>query len=88
MCRKHGYSTDELESIILQEGESISDRSTAILRIAKELGGFYSLLYVFMVIPKGIRDLVYEFIARNRYRWFGKKDSCRVPTPEERSLFL
>ncbi len=88
MCRKHDYSTEHFESIILQEGDRIYDRSTAVLRIAKGLGGFYCLLYGLIVIPKFFRDTVYMFLSRNRYKWFGKKDNCRLPTPEERSLFL
>ena len=52
------------------------------------LGGFWKLLYVFIVIPAPIRDAVYDYVARNRYRWFGKKEECMVPGPEVRRRFL
>ncbi len=63
-------------------------KSTAALQIAKKLGGGWPLLYGLIIIPRFIRDWVYGFIAKNRYRWFGKKDSCMIPSPELKSRFL
>jgi predicted DCC family thiol-disulfide oxidoreductase YuxK len=54
----------------------------------KNMGGFWSLMYFFIIIPNPIRDAVYNFIAKNRYKWFGEKESCMVPTPELKSRFL
>ncbi|MFN5359314.1 MAG: thiol-disulfide oxidoreductase DCC family protein [Bacteroidota bacterium] len=69
-------------SIILWEEGKIYDRSTAVLRIAKRLSGLWPMLYVFILLPAFIRDAVYGFIARNRYRWWGKTATCLVPKPE------
>lgn len=69
-------------SIILWEEGKVSYRSTAVLRIAKKLSGLWPLLYVFILVPPFIRDGVYNFIAKNRYRWWGKTDTCMVPSQE------
>lgn len=69
---------NELDSIVLIEGNKLYKKSTAALRIAKELGRFWNALYLFIVLPKFIRDWAYDFIAKNRYKWFGKKDSCML----------
>lgn len=79
--------TDALESIVLLENGQRFTRSTAALRIARKLRGVWPL-YAFIVVPKPIRDRVYRWIARNRYRWFGKTDACRLPTPELARRFL
>ncbi len=63
-------------------------RPDAALRILQSLGFPYSLAGVFRVFPKALRDAVYRWIARNRYRWFGRRDACRLPTPVERERFL
>jgi predicted DCC family thiol-disulfide oxidoreductase YuxK len=75
-------------SIILIENGHLYDRSTAILRIARKLHGIWKAGWAFVIVPRPIRDLVYGFIAKRRYRWFGKKDACMVPTPELRARFL
>lgn len=84
---KNGHSTVELDTVLLLRGGKIYQNSTAVLEIARYLKG-WSWLYVFIVIPRFVRDGVYGLIARNRYRIFGKSESCRVPTPEERTLFI
>ncbi|WGK64769.1 thiol-disulfide oxidoreductase DCC family protein [Croceiramulus getboli] len=76
------------DSIILVEGDTCSSKSTAALRIARHLSGGYPLLTGFLILPKFIRDGVYDFIAKRRYRWFGKKEACMIPTPELKSKFL
>jgi predicted DCC family thiol-disulfide oxidoreductase YuxK len=76
------------DSIVLVEGGKAYDKSTAALRIARRLGFPWVMLAVFLVFPAFLRDVVYNFIARNRYRWFGRHDVCRVPTPETRARFL
>ncbi len=75
-------------SIVLFENGAISTKSTAALRIAKRLSGFWPVFSVFLLIPAPIRDGVYDIIARNRYRFAGKRQSCMVPTPETRARFL
>jgi predicted DCC family thiol-disulfide oxidoreductase YuxK len=85
---KYGIDTSETDSIILIEDEYFYTKSSAALRIARHLSGGYPLLYGFMILPKFIRDRMYDVIADNRYQWFGKRDSCMVPTPELKDRFL
>jgi len=76
------------ESVILIENGKKYDRSSAALRIAKKLDGLWPILYVFIILPKPLRDAVYNFIGRNRYKWFGKTEACMIPTSEVRGRFL
>lgn len=76
------------DSFILVENGKVFEQSTAALRVAKKLGGLWPLLYGFIIVPPLIRNAVYRFIARNRYKWFGKRESCWIPTPALRSRFL
>lgn len=78
----------DLSSIILVENDIIYQKSTAILRIAKKLSGISKYAYVFIIIPKFIRDGVYSLIAKKRYKWFGKRDSCMLPTAALKFRFL
>ncbi len=86
--RGHAAVTGEPDSIVLIEGDAVYDRSDAALRVARRLDGAWPLLAVFLVVPRVVRDLVYRFIARNRYRWFGRTEECRIPTPALRARFL
>ena len=79
---------DDVSTLVLVEDGRISTRSTAALRIAVRLGTAWSLCRVLMLIPRPVRDLVYDWVARHRYAWFGRLDSCRLPTPELRARFL
>ena len=63
-------------------------RSEAVIRIFRRLGFPFSIALVFRLIPRGLRDAAYDWIARNRYRWFGRQDTCRLPKPEERHKFI
>lgn len=76
------------ESILLFEGPRFYSQSTAVLRAMRRLTFPWNLAYAFVIVPKPIRDALYAWIARNRYRWFGKRDVCMAPTPELRSRFL
>lgn len=79
----------KLDGIILvQRDGSVSQKSTAALKVAAHLGGLWPVLYVFIWLPRILRDTIYDFIAKYRYAWFGKKDTCRLPTSEERDRFL
>ena len=75
-------------SMILVDERGQHDRSTAALRTVSRVGGLWNLAILGLLVPSGLRDAVYRFIARNRYRWFGEKEACRIPTPEERALFM
>jgi predicted DCC family thiol-disulfide oxidoreductase YuxK len=88
LLQKLNLSTAELDSIVFIEGEKYYIKSAAVLRIAKMLQGFWPLLYGFIAIPPFLRDAVYDIIARNRYNWFGKTETCRIPTPELKKRFL
>lgn len=88
LMQREGFSTENLTSFILVENGKAYRRSTAALRVAKQLPGAWPLLYVFILVPPFIRNAVYDFIAANRYRWFGKQEACMVPTPELRSRFI
>jgi len=85
---RFGLPADDFHSFLLVEGDSCYTHSTAALRVARSLGGAWSLLYAFIIVPRFIRDAVYNLIARNRYKWFGKKEACWVPTPELKKKFL
>ena len=75
-------------SIVLVEGQTIRLRSEAVLRMLALLGLPFSLTALFRIIPTGLRDTAYDFIARNRTRWFGRTQTCRVPSPTERHRFV
>lgn len=83
-----GASDDLPDSMILIDSRGVHTRSDAALRIASRLGLPWSLLAVFLALPRFLRDPIYACIARNRYRWFGRQNACRVPAPELRARFL
>ena len=78
----------ELDSVALWQDGRLYRKSTAGLRMYAGLGGIWRLALAFLLVPRPIRDAVYDFIARNRYRWFGKREACRLPTEAERGRFL
>ncbi len=78
----------EIDSIVLIEDDKAYTKSTAALRIAKKLGRLWPACYAAIIIPKPLRDKVYDWIAQNRYRWFGKKDVCMLPNEKDRARFL
>ena len=83
-----GKDTQDLNTAILYENGKIYDRSSVGLRTARYMNGLWPLAYAFILLPKGFRDYIYNWIARNRYRWFGKQEHCMMPTPELQSRFL
>jgi predicted DCC family thiol-disulfide oxidoreductase YuxK len=76
------------DSIVLVERDRVTTRSTAALQIARRLQFPWPLLYAFIVVPRRLRDAVYDVVARNRYRWFGRREVCMVPTPGMMVRFL
>lgn len=80
--------TESFSTLILVSNGKYFTRSSAALRIAKELSFPYNLTSAFIVIPPFIRNFFYDIVSRNRYRWFGKKDACRIPSAEERAKFI
>ena len=89
LTTERGIDPEAMDSIILIEpGIAYYEKSTAALEISKHLTGGYSLLRYFSFLPEGFRNGVYDIIAKNRYKWFGKKDECMIPTPELKAKFL
>lgn len=78
----------DMDSVVLIEAEKCYTKSTAALRIARRLRFPWPLLCGFVIVPRILRDAIYDFVANNRYQWFGRRHTCRLPTPEERSRFL
>lgn len=85
---KFGIDKNLLHSIILIRDGVYYERSDAALEIAKQLSGGWPLLYPLKILPRFIRDTVYNWIARNRYKFFGKKDACWIPTPDLKARFM
>ncbi|HSR59393.1 MAG TPA: DCC1-like thiol-disulfide oxidoreductase family protein [Robiginitalea sp.] len=89
LSRARHIDTSEVDSIILIDpGTAYYIKSDAALEIARELHGYGWMPFVLGWIPRSLRDAVYDLVARNRYRWFGRKDACMVPTPELQKKFL
>lgn len=88
LLRRFAKDNSQFESVVLFNGVNIFTESTAALLILKKLGRGWRLMYIFIILPKFLRDAVYRFVARNRYKWFGKKEYCMVPTEELKSKFI
>jgi len=88
LLKKVGLPTDDFTSIVLIINDKYYFKSSAGLRVLKELGGVWKLLYVFIFLPKPLRDFIYDLIAKNRYQMFGKRDVCMLPTDDLKQRFL
>ena len=87
-ARAHSDRAEALDSLVLVEGNRLFIRSSAALRVFGKLGLPWSLLRVFLLVPLPLRDACYRWVARNRYRWFGRRETCMLPDVELRSRFL
>ena len=88
LLQKYQLPLSAFNSFVLIENNVTYTRSTAALKVARNLSGITKLLYGFIIVPAFIRDAIYNLISRNRYKWFGKQDNCMIPTPELRNRFL
>ncbi len=89
LIEERNIDTKKVDSIILIEpGVAYYDKSDAALQIGKQLKGYRTISSILYLIPSGLRNIVYDFIARNRYKWYGKKEACMIPTPELKAKFL
>ncbi|MFH6942478.1 thiol-disulfide oxidoreductase DCC family protein [Flavobacterium sp. FlaQc-50] len=89
ICKHLGVSFSKMDSIILYNpGVSYFYKSSAAIEIAKNFGGFWKLISIFRIIPIFMSDYIYDYIAKNRYNWYGKKESCMIPSPEIKAKFL
>ena len=88
VLRSLNKSASDFDSFVFVVNDTVHIKSGAAIRVVGGLGHFWTLMKLLLVVPPFLRNPVYSFIAKNRYRWFGKKETCRLPTPEERGLFL
>lgn len=88
LFRKFNIKPDDLDTLILIENGRYYERSNAVLKIVKGLEGIWKFFYIFIILPSFIRNFFYNIIAKRRYKWFGRRDECRVPKEEERERFL
>ncbi len=88
LLRKFGLSENDINTLVYIKGEKYFLKSSAVLNILKDLGGFWKLLFVFIFIPKFIRNIFYNLIAKTRYSILGKRQTCMVPSPELLNKFL
>ena len=89
ICNYIGIDQTKIDSIVLYNPDvAYYYKSSAIIEIENELGGIYSLISIFKILPEKLRNYIYDYIAKNRYKWYGKKESCMIPTPELKAKFL
>jgi predicted DCC family thiol-disulfide oxidoreductase YuxK len=87
--KKIGVNSKDIDSIILYIPQiAYYNKSLAAIKIASDLSGFYSFMVIFEIFPQKFSDYIYDYIAKNRYKWYGKKQSCMMPTAELKSKFL
>jgi predicted DCC family thiol-disulfide oxidoreductase YuxK len=88
LLNRYQIDPAKTDSLVLIEDEKAYIKSSAALRVSKRLKGLYPALFLFMIVPAFLRNWVYDLIARNRYKWFGKSDSCMLPDPSVKQRFL
>ena len=88
ILKEYNLPSNKMNSFFLVENGKVYDKSTAALRVLKKMNALWRLFYIFIIVPKFIRDGVYNWIAKHRYQWFGRKDECMIPTPELKAKFL
>jgi predicted DCC family thiol-disulfide oxidoreductase YuxK len=88
MLKEFGFSQTAFNSLVFVENGKVYQQSAGALRLTKYLNAAWPLLRVFMIVPAFIRNAVYNWVAKNRYKWFGKKNECWLPTPELKKRFL
>ena len=88
LLRQFGLPAENFDTVVLIDGTRIFTRSDAPIEIVRRLGGLWPLFAVFRFVPRFMRDAAYNFVARNRYRWFGRKESCMLPRPEWKERFV
>ena len=88
LLAQYNLPADDMKSFIFIENNTVYKQSTGALKVCRDLRGLWPLCYGFIIVPRFIRDGIYNWIAKNRYKWFGKKESCMIPTPEVKARFL
>jgi predicted DCC family thiol-disulfide oxidoreductase YuxK len=88
LLRRFGLPAENFDTVVLIDGGRIFTHSDAPLEVVRRLGGLWSLFYVLRFVPRFVRDTVYNFVANNRYRWFGRQSECMLPRPEWKGRFV
>ncbi|QJC89895.1 thiol-disulfide oxidoreductase DCC family protein [Bacillus inaquosorum] len=88
LLKKSGLPTDQFDSFVFIEDGRVYTKSTAAIKVFRHLRGPWRLFVLFFAVPKPVRDMIYSFIAKNRYKWFGKKNECMLPSPSIKKRFL
>lgn len=88
LLQEYNLSTKEFDSFVLIDNGKVYKKSAASLRVMNKLPWYWKAAQILRIIPTAFRDSIYDFIAKNRYKWFGKKEQCMIPTPEMKSRFL
>ncbi len=88
LLRKFNIDFSKLDTVIYIKDEKVFAKSSAALHVLKDIGGIWKLFFVFIIVPKFIRDFIYSIVVRNRYRIFGKSDSCMIPSEKDKARFL
>ena len=88
ILKRHDLPTEDFDTMVVVDGDEVLTRSTAALHILRRLGGVWWIAYAFIIVPRYLRDAVYAIVVKNRYRWFGQREECMVPTPDLKSRFL
>lgn len=88
LLKQFNLPLKNFNSFVLLQNNKIYSKSTAALFVAKQLNGAIKFIYLFIIVPAFIRDSVYNWISKRRYKWFGKKEACIIPTPELKARFL
>jgi predicted DCC family thiol-disulfide oxidoreductase YuxK len=88
LLKQYGLPANDLSSFLFIENGKVYNRSTAALKVCRHLTGLWPLCYGCIIVPVFIRNGIYDFIAKNRYKWFGQRQECMLPTPEVRARFL
>lgn len=86
--KDYNLGDENLKTVILIANGKAYKKSTAALEVAKRMDGLWPLLYIFWIVPYPLRDLIYNWVANNRYKWFGKKDQCMIPSPALKDRFI
>ena len=88
LLQQYNLPADDMQSFIFIEKGIVNKQSTAALKVCRHLRGLWPLCYGFIIVPKFIRDGIYNWVAKNRYKWFGVRQECMIPTPEVKARFL
>ena len=88
LLKQFNLPLENFNSFVLYQNNKVYSKSTAALNVAKQLNGAIKFIYLFIIVPAFIRDSVYNWISKRRYKWFGKKETCIIPTPELKARFL